>query len=183
MIDDANRLTRGERLVATASALILAFSFIPLWGSYSLASFGENGGPSARFNAWDGAWGIGVKLGLVAALMALALVWSRAVALQQRPFAQRRHSYAVLMGLSTLLLLVAAVGGPSDLSLSAAYRRAAGFDVGRGPLLYVAVILAAVGTYGGYLHARSSARTAVRRGTSIRSKRSPVGHDSLRDSR
>ncbi len=138
---DLNKLSRGERIVLIVGAILLILSFIPLWATYSLGS------GTFRFSAWSDKYNFLVKLGLILILAAVAYTAARGAGKSiTMPF-NAGLAYVVAGGIMTLALLIALLTGPAGDELSAL-----GIDISRGILLYVGIILAAVITYGGYLH-------------------------------
>ena len=144
---DINRLTMGEKIVGGASALLVVLSFIPMWATYEFAGLA-----SESFGPWSDAYGFLVKLALIAAIVALVVVGLRAAGTQLPDLPLSLGLlYVALGGLATLGLLIGVLAGPNDGGVGA-IAAAAGFDISRGILLFLGLILAAAIAYGGYMH-------------------------------
>jgi hypothetical protein len=147
---DLNRLTKGERIVLIAAVALVILSFIPLWASYSFESEGVVGiDTDQSFSAWSGAYNILVKLGVILPIVAVAMVAARA---RGTAFELPPITYLALGGAATVLLLIGVLTGPNDGGISGIAADLAGFDVSRGILLYVGVVLAAAMAFGGFMH-------------------------------
>jgi hypothetical protein len=157
---DMNKLSPGERVVMFASAALVVLSFIPLWASYSIEIEGIGGvggvDESQSFSAWSGAYGFLMKLGIIIAIVALGLTIARmsGASLSLPPL-----TYVGLGAGATVLLLIGVVMGPEDGGLGGLAAAAAGFDVSRGILLFVGVVLAAAIAVGGYMHMQAESTT------------------------
>lgn len=148
------RLSKGERIVAITSALLVIFSVFPLWATYSFEGFGTDQREGAEvwkpdvFNALP-------KLAIVLALVVLLVVALRAAG--QGSGWPVGKIYMVLGGLAFLLLLVTLIQGPKGLEEIAGLSDIEvpgfefNFDVSRGILLYGSVVLAAGIAFGGYI--------------------------------
>ena len=164
-----DRLSKGERIVAISSALLVLFSFFPLWAKYSFEGFGTTQSEGAE--AWDpDAFNMLPKLAILLAIVALVVVGLRAatdIKLQVDP----GPVYMALGGLAFLLLLLTLIQGPRGLEDIAGLDQLQlegtdlpgfdfDFDVSRGILLYGSLVLAAGIAFGGYLLKQGGAVTA-----------------------
>jgi hypothetical protein len=163
---DTKNLSAGERVVMFASAALVVLSFIPLWASYSFEVEGVGNFPGASdsqsFNAWSGAYGFLMKLGIVLAIVALGLTIARmaGASITLPPI-----TYVGLGLGATVLLLIGVISGPEDGGIGGIAAAAVGFDVSRGILLFVGVVLAAAIAVGGYMHMQGEGATAGYAGT------------------
>jgi hypothetical protein len=158
---DTSRLSQGERIVAISSGLLLILSFFPLWAKYEF-DFGV-ASDSERYTVWSDAFNFTAKLAILLALTALVLVIVKAVGKNiNLPF-NSGLVYVALGGLSTLLLLLAVLTGPreigdlpgaGDIDLQGFE---SSFEVSRGIMLFIGVIVAAGILVGGYLHMQGEA--------------------------
>jgi hypothetical protein len=159
------KLSAGERIVLFASAALVVLSFVPLWASYSFEVEGLGGIPGASdsqsFSAWSGAYGFLGKLGIILAVVALGLVIARMVG---PSFTFPAVTYVGLGAGSTVLLLIGVLTGPEDGGIGGLAAAAVGFDVSRGILLFVGVVLAAAIAVGGYMHMQAEGATTSVRG-------------------
>jgi hypothetical protein len=157
---DMSKLSPGERIVMYASAALVVLSFIPLWASYSIEIDGIGGvggvSESESFSAWSGAYGFLMKLGIILAIVALGLTIAR---MSGASVTLPPVTYVGLGVGATVLLLIGVVMGPEDGGLGGLAAAAAGFDVSRGILLYVGVVLAAAVAVGGYMHMQAEGAT------------------------
>ena len=151
---DVDRLSKGERIVAISSALLVVFSFFPLWATYSFEGLGTNESEGAK--AWDpDAFNFLPKLAILLAFVALVLVGLKAAG---KPIkADSATAYMALGGLAFLLLLLTLIQGPKGIEEIAGLEGVDipgfefNFDVSRGILLYGSLVLAAGIAFGGYL--------------------------------
>lgn len=150
------RLSKGERIVAISSALLVVFSFFPLWATYSFEGLGQNQSEGAK--AWDpDAFNFLPKAAILLALAALLLVGLRAAGKDLKLPGGPGTIYMVLGGLALVLLLVTLIQGPKGIEEIAGLEGLDvpgfefSFDVSRGILLYGSVLLAAGIAFGGYL--------------------------------
>lgn len=170
-----DRLSKGERIVALSSALLVIFSFFPLWATYSFEGFGRNQSEGAK--AWDpDAFNLFPKIAILLALVALILVGLRAAGNDFKLPGGWGTVYMVLGGLAFLLLLVTVIQGPRGLEDIAGLEQlqldgieAPGFDfsfdVSRGILLYGSLVLAGGIAFGGYL---------IKQGGAVRASDDPI---------
>jgi len=160
-----DRLTKGERIVAVAAGLLIIFSRIELWASYTITNAGESN--TDRASVWDpDVFGILPKAAIVLAIAMLAVVVFRAFGGDVPRTVNLGAVYLAGGAIATLLLLITAISGPRDLTEQVGLPELEQFeelmeqigvieiDQSRGILLFVGVILAAAVTYGGLLHAR-----------------------------
>jgi hypothetical protein len=147
---DTTKWTKGERIVLFAAVALVVLSIIPLWASYSFEAEGVVGVDTDQsFSVWSGAYSFLVKLGIILAIVAIALALARAAGAS---FELPSITYLALGGVATLLLLFGVLTGPEDGGISGIAADLAGFDVSRGILLYVGVVLAAAMAVGGFMH-------------------------------
>lgn len=149
---DISRLTRGERILGISAALLLLLSFFPLWAKYEVAGgdlgFGiEVPGATQRANAWSGAMPAYVKIALVLTIVALILVAIRAAGTAMTLPVAPSMIYLGVAGATAALLLIAVITGPQGAELSFG-----GFEVSRGPLLFVGLVLGLGMAAGAFLH-------------------------------
>jgi hypothetical protein len=154
---DTSRLSQGEKIVAISSGLLVLLSFFPLWAKYEY-DFGAGLSDSERYSAWSDAFNFLSKLAILLALTALVLVIVRAIGKNVNLPINAGLIYVGLGGLSSLLLLIVVLVGPreigdipgvADIDLQGLE---AGFEVSRGIMLFVGLILAIGILVGGYLH-------------------------------
>ena len=164
-----HRLSKGERIVALSSALLVIFSFFPLWATYSFEGFGMTQSESAE--VWDAdAFYMLPKIAILLALVALILVGLRGAGNEVNLPGDKGTFYMALGGLAFLLLLFTVIQGPRGLEDIAGLDQlqldgveTSGFDfnfeVSRGILLYGSLVLAGGIAFGGYLLKRGGAVT------------------------
>ncbi|MFN2388773.1 MAG: hypothetical protein ABR575_04100 [Actinomycetota bacterium] len=145
---DLTKLTRGEKLVGASSIALFVLSLFPLWAKYEVGAEGLGVG-SSRFNAWSGAYGFYLKLGLILALVAAVLVVVRAIGKDITLPVPLGQVYLGLMGLAALMILIALISGPAGSGFEGF-----GLEVSRGPMLFVGLALAVLGALGGLMHMR-----------------------------
>jgi hypothetical protein len=148
---DAGRLSKGEQILGVSAIVLFISSFVEQWAKASAEGFG-----SVKANAWDG-YGFLVKLGLILALVAAGLVIARLAGANFKLPWPLGLVYVGIGALTTLLMLLGVLTGPDDEGADAI----PGIDIDRGFLLFVAVILGAAMTYGGYLHMQSEGSTTT----------------------
>ena len=152
------KISRGERIVLFASAILVATSILPLWASYgaSVRGGGVNQESSEGFTVWSEAYNFVPKLAILLALVALGLVVARIVGANLNLPASMGLIYVGLGGVATLLLLLTVLFGPREFGLDDAGFEAFGieatFNASRGLLLFLGLLLAAAIAVGGYLH-------------------------------
>lgn len=158
---DLNRWTKGERVVAIAAVVLVILSIVPLWASYSFEAEGVVGiDTDQSFSAWSGAYNFLVKLGIILAIAAAAIAIARAAGAS---FELPSITYVALGAGATLLLLFGVLTGPNDGGISGIAADLAGFDVSRGILLYVGVVLAAAIAVGGFMHMQEAGTSTAYR--------------------
>jgi hypothetical protein len=141
---DPNRLTTGEKVLGASALLLFLLSFFGFWAKV------EAGGITLRFNAWD-AYGILVKLPLLLALVAIALVVARAAdAKLSIPWGT---TYLGVAGVSFLFMLIALLIGPDESA------SAFGVEVSRGLGLFLGTLLTAAMAAGAWMHYSESPGT------------------------
>jgi hypothetical protein len=147
---DLNRLTKGEKMIGISAVVLLVLSFIPMWAKLEIDTGGiEIPGVDTDqgFSAWSAAFGFLLKLGLVLAILALALVIIRAVGTNLNLPVPAWQLYVGLSGLALLLFLISILTGP--VGDQGTFE---GFEYSRGILLFLAPVAGAAMAYGAYLH-------------------------------
>ena len=151
-----DRLSKGERIVAISSALLVIFSLFPMWATYSFEGLGQNESEGA--NAWDpDAFNFMPKLAILLALAALLLVGIRASGKAISLPVDHGTIYMILGGLAFVLLLLTVIQGPKGIEEIAGIQDIDvpgfefDFDVSRGILLFGSLVLAGGIAFGGYL--------------------------------
>ncbi|MGH2755457.1 MAG: hypothetical protein ACRDLB_13640 [Actinomycetota bacterium] len=152
---DTTRLSQGEKIVGVTSGLLVLLSFFPLWAKYEFEADGFS--DSQRYSAWSDAFNFLSKFAILLALTALVLVIVKAVGKKVELPVNSGLLYVGLAGLSTLLLLLLVITGPREIADIAGgdidlLGLEQGFEVSRGIMLFVGLVLAAGATVGGYLH-------------------------------
>ena len=152
---DLNRLSRGEQIFGVSAALLFLLSFFPLWAKYEVAEE-FFGGATQRFSAWSGAFNFLMKLGLIFALLGVALVIAKAAgALDNVDMpVPLGLVYLGLGGLTLLIMLLFLLVGPTGASQP-------GFEVSRGPLLFVGIVLSAGMAFGGFMQFQGEGRAGT----------------------
>lgn len=155
-------LSGGERIVAASAGLLVILSRIRPWGRYTVEGFGGDDVQTASVRVWDpGAFNLLPKLAIFLSIATLSIVGMRALGLWPTLPLDTRVLYLGAGALSTLFLLITTVTGPTGFietadfkSLEEAIEAAGGIELhkDRGVILFVALILAALMAYGGYLH-------------------------------
>ena len=107
---DLNRLSQGEKILGGSALALFILSFLPLWAKYELSAEGV-GEASERFSAWD-AYGPLVKIGLLCALIAFALVAAKAAGVNLE--IPREPIYLGLAGITLLAIFLALLIGPDE---------------------------------------------------------------------
>ncbi len=156
---DMNRLSRGEQILGVSAILLFLLSFFPLWAKYetSAETFGVES--SQRFSAWSAAFNFLMKLGLIFALIVLILVIAKAFGgldNVQMPM-PLGLVYLGLAGLTFLLMLLFVLIGPEESEAGVNFGDL-GFEVSRGPLLFVGVLLGAAMAFGAFMHFQGEGR-------------------------
>jgi hypothetical protein len=157
-----NRLSRGEQILGISAALLFLLSFFPLWAKYETSAEAFGIESSQRFSAWSAAFNILMKLGLVLALVALVLVIAKSFGSLdnvQMP-APLGLVYLGLAGLTFLLMLLFLVIGPEESEAGVNFGDI-GFEVSRGPLLFVGVLLGAGMAFGAFMHFQGESGTTA----------------------
>jgi hypothetical protein len=168
-----DRLSRGERIVLFASALLVVTSIFPLWASYeaSIRGGGIDQSSSESFTVWSDAYNFVPKLAILLALVALGLVIAKMVGASINLPATAGLIYAAVGGVATLLLLLTVLFGPREFGLEDsgfdAFGVEASFDVSRGLFLFLGLVLAAAIAVGGYLHMQEEDETAGATGPAV----------------
>jgi hypothetical protein len=148
---DVNRLSRGEKILGAAAGLLFISSFLPFWAKFE--SKGGGIGASTRYNAWDAYNFFPVKLAIILALVAVIWVALRAFDVSMNLPTSGGMVAVVLGGLTLLLMLIGLLTGPAggggeSFSIGG---QEFGYEVSRGLMLFVGIVLAAGMAYGGYL--------------------------------
>jgi hypothetical protein len=157
-----NRLSRGEQILGISAALLFLLSFFPLWAKYetSAETFGVDA--SERFSAWSAAFNFLMKLGLIFALIALILVIAKSFGSLdnvQMPV-PLGLVYLGLAGLTFLLMLLFVLIGPEESEAGVNFGDL-GFEVSRGPLLFVGAVLGAAMAFGAFMHFQGEGTTTT----------------------
>ncbi|HVF52131.1 MAG TPA: hypothetical protein VNC78_00835 [Actinomycetota bacterium] len=153
-----HRLTRGEVVFGTAAVVLVALSAVPLWATYVGGALGV--ASVERSNAFAPALPLTAKLALLVTFLGLAIIVARMV-LRERSPVLHPAAYLVAGIVIAVLLVAGVVAGPSlglergldrleDLGLDNPLGITA--EVRRGPLLFVAWVLALPLIAGGFLH-------------------------------
>ena len=162
-----DKISRGERIVLFASAILVLTSVLPLWASYgaSVRGGGVDQESSESFTVWSDAYNFVPKLAILLALVALGLVIARIAGARLNLPASMGLIYVAVGGVATLLLLLTVLFGPREFGLEdsgfEAFGVEASFDVSRGLLLFLGLLLAAAIAVGGYLHMQEESGPAV----------------------
>ena len=167
---DLNRLSTGEKIVGGSALLLLVTSFISLWSKYEtpeVEGFVES--VSTRGNAWSAAFGFLMKLGLFLTLVALGIVIARAAGLLDRVNlpAPLGLIYLGVAGLAALLIILNAIIGPDETAGVSGFGvnlEDAGYEVSRGPLLYLGALLSLAMAAGAFMHFSGGDTTTARTG-------------------
>lgn len=155
-------LSEGERIVAVCAGLLVILSKIRPWARYTVEGFGGQDVQTASVRVWEpGAFNLLPKVAIILAILALVIVGMRALGLWSARPPGTRLLYLSTGLVSTTFLLITVVTGPTGFIESADFKgleeaieATGGIELhkGRGVMLFVALILAAAMTYGGYLH-------------------------------
>ena len=162
-----DKISRGERIVLFASAILVLTSVLPLWASYgaSVRGGGVDQESSESFTVWSDAYNFVPKLAILLALVALGLVIARIAGARLNLPASMGLIYVGVGGVATLLLLLTVLFGPREFGLEdsgfEAFGVEASFDVSRGLLLFLGLLLAAAIAVGGYLHMQEESGPAA----------------------
>jgi hypothetical protein len=157
---DTSRLSQGEKIAAVCSGLLVLLSFFPLWAKYEVEFGGVS--DSERYSAWSDAFNFLSKLAILLALTVLVILVVKAVGKDIKLPVNTGLLYVVLGGLSSLLLLLLVITGPRDVTeipgvsgvdLSG-FEDA--FEVSRGIMLFIGLVLALGILVGGYMHMQNS---------------------------
>lgn len=154
-----NRLSTGEKLLGGSSLALFILSFLPLWAKVEVSSEGF-GDASERFSAWD-AYGILVKLGLIAALIAFALVAAKAAGVKLE--IPRNPVYLALAGITFVAVLLALLVGPDETGSGDVL--GVSIEISRGIGLFIGTLLAAAMLAGAWMHKGSAPLTSGSTGT------------------
>jgi uncharacterized membrane protein YgdD (TMEM256/DUF423 family) len=129
----------------------VASSFVPLWAELQIRGFRAAGIPTQgrSFPVWSDAYGILLKVAIIAALAAVALTAAKAIGARiELPF-DYGVAYLALAGGTLALMILVMLSGPND---GGAPARLAGIEISRGILLFCGTALAAVMAVGAWLH-------------------------------
>ncbi|MGH2698653.1 MAG: hypothetical protein ACRDJL_05555 [Actinomycetota bacterium] len=137
--------------------ILFVLSFVPWWGSITTSPvpLGDGGrlpGASGRFNAYFG-YGWTLELAILLGLALSVLAFGRSPANLRLP----RWLYFWIGLAMTGLVFTSLIRGPLD----SGFEGVAGIEVARGPLIFVAAILSALGALAGVGYGR---RRRPRRG-------------------
>src|SRR5918992_2528628 len=175
-----DKISRGERIVLFASAILVLTSVLPLWASYgaSVRGGGVDQESSESFTVWSDAYNFVPKLVILLALVALGLVIARIGGARLNLPASMGLIYVGVGGVATLLLLLTVLFGPREFGLEdsgfEAFGIEASFDVSRGLLLFLGLLLAAAIAVGGYLHMQEESGPAAATGPAMPPPPPPV---------
>jgi hypothetical protein len=173
---DLNRLSRGEQILGISAALLFLLSFFPLWAKYEVSgdAFGVDASASERFSAWSAAFNFLMKLGLIFALIVLVLVIAKSFGSLdnvQMPV-PLGLVYLGLAGLTFLLMLLFVLIGPEESEAGVNFGDL-GFEVSRGPLLFVGVVLGAAMAFGAFMHFQGESGRTTTTGPATRGPGTP----------
>lgn len=146
---DLNRLTQGEKILGGSALLLFILSFLPLWAKVEVSAegLGGIGDASQRFNAWD-AYGILVKLGLLAALIAVGLVIAKAAGMKLE--IPREPVYLGLAGVTLVAMVLALAIGPDESGSGNLF--GVKVEISRGIGLFLGTLLAAAMALGAWMY-------------------------------
>ena len=161
----------GEKILGGSALLLLVTSFISLWSKYEtpeVEGFVES--VSTRGNAWSAAFGFLMKLGLFLTIAALAIVIARAAGALDRVNmpAPLGLIYLGVAGVAALLIILNAIIGPDETAGVSGFGvnlEDAGYEVSRGPLLYLGALLALAMAAGAFMHFSGRETTTAGTGT------------------
>ncbi|MBA2726300.1 MAG: hypothetical protein H0U53_09955 [Actinobacteria bacterium] len=153
---DLDKLTQGEKILGGSSLALFILSFLPLWAKVEVSAdgLGGIGDASQRFNAWD-AYGILVKLGLLAALIAAGLVIAKAAGVKLE--IPREPVYLGLAGVTLVAMALALAIGPDESGSGDLF--GVSVEISRGIALFLGTLLAAAMAFGAWMH--KGAETAI----------------------
>jgi hypothetical protein len=160
---DLNRLSKGEQILGGAALLLLVTSFLSFWSKYEIP--GIEGSTPSRGSAWSASFNFLTKLGLILTIVALILILAKAAGGLDNVNlpAPLGLIYLGVAGLAALLIILTAIIGPQE-TVGAGGLQVnlgdAGYEVSRGPLLYVGALLALVMAAGAFLHFSEGDATA-----------------------
>ena len=163
-----------------ASAILVLTSLLPLWASYgaSVRGGGIDQEQSESLTVWSNAYNFVPKLAILLALVALGLVIARIAGARLNLPASMGLIYVGVGGVATLLLLLTVLFGPREFGLEdsgfEAFGIEASFDVSRGLLLFLGLLLAAAIAVGGYLHMQEESGPAAATGPAMPPPPPPV---------
>ena len=155
---DPNRLSTGEKILGGSALLLFLTSFLSFWSKYETPDQeGVVEGITERGNGWSESFNLLPKLAFVLALVLLILVVAKAAGVLDGvnlpvPLGLL---YLGLAGLAALLIVLTAIIGPqetfdylgTEVDLSDA-----GYEVSRGPLLYLGALLSLAMAGGAFMH-------------------------------
>lgn len=156
---DLNRLSQGEKILGGSSLALFILSFLPLWAKVEVSSEGF-GDASQRFSAWD-AYGLLVKLGLLAALIAFALVAAKAADVKLE--IPRDTVYLVLAGITLATILLALLVGPDE--TGSGNLLGVSIEISRGIGIFLGTLLAGAMAAGAWMHKGAPSLTTGTSGT------------------
>ena len=150
------RLTRPERTIGVCGLALYVLSLVPRWGwlttpSARLGDLGRLPGTTGNFNAYFG-YGWDLEIAVAMGLGVTMIVLGRKLVALRAP----RFVYLFSGAVITVLVAVALAQGPTETG----FESVRGVEVGRGPLVGVALIpsvlilLAGVGFAKGHKRAR-----------------------------
>jgi hypothetical protein len=153
------RLTRPERTIGLCGLALYALSLVPRWGwlttpSARLGDIGRLPGTTGNFNAYFG-YGWPLELAIALGVGVSVIVLGRKLVALQPP----RFVYLLSGVLITVLVMIALTQGPTETG----FENVRGVEVGRGPLLGVALIPSLLILLAGVGFARGRQRAGGRR--------------------
>ncbi len=160
MRTNKRRLTRPERTIGLCGLALYALSLVPRWGwlttpAARLGDIGRLPGSTGNFNAYFG-YGWPLEIAIALGLGVSVIVLGRKLVALRPP----RFVYLFSGALITALVIVSLMQGPTETG----FENVRGVEVGRGPLLGVALIpsvlilLAGAGFAKGHHRARGRRR-------------------------
>ena len=142
---DVNRLSTGEKILGGSALALFILSFVGIWAKVELKGAGV--GLTEKFSAWDG-YGFLVKVALLLALVAVALVLARAAdANLNIPW---NTAYLGVAGLTLLFMLLALLVGPDESGSGESF--GVSVEISRGIGLFLGTLLAAAMAAGAWMH-------------------------------
>jgi hypothetical protein len=159
----SRRPTRPEITIALSGLVLAGLSFVPWWGSIAtesvtLGNVGRLPGATGRFNAYFG-YGWTLELAILLGLVMSVLALSRSFAKLDPP----RWLYFWIGAAMTVLAFASLMRGPID----SGFAGVAGVEVSRGPLIFLAPFVCALGALAGIGYGR------IRRGKRKRGSPKP----------